>query len=383
MKKKILYILTKADLGGAKKYVHDLTFNLDPERFETKTLYGGKDIKWLSNKVYPLGLFFNDWLAITELIKILKREQPDVIHLNSSKAGVIGSLAAFLYNFSAKLFHSKTPQLRTIFTAHGWVFNPTNYLPLPIRYSYRLFHKFAGLFQDAIINVSKYDLEIALRYKIAPEHKLIAIHNGIDPNINFLDKKTARQAIIRKLKPANQITNQLMHSIWIGSIGRLTKEKNYETLIAAASKVKEANFLIIGSGPELNHYQSLISYYQLEHRFFIIDPTGNDAQYLKAFDVFVLSSVKEGLPYSLLEAMAASLPIVVSDAGGMPEAVQNGKTGIIVPKKQPHTMQAALANLLNDAEMRKKISAAARERALADFNLSRMVVETKNIYEQR
>ena len=98
MRKKILYIITKSDVGGAQKYVSDLAANLDKSLFETKIICGGKNIRWLSNKVWLWFLFINDWLAIAEIVKLLKKERPDIIHLNSSKAGVIGSLAAFFYN---------------------------------------------------------------------------------------------------------------------------------------------------------------------------------------------------------------------------------------------------------------------------------------------
>src|SRR3989344_2621264 len=98
MKLKILYIITKSDVGGAQKYVHDLAENINKNLFETKIIYGGKDLKWLSNKVRPLGFFLNDILAIFEISNYLKKEQPDAIHLNSSKAGVLGAIASQLYN---------------------------------------------------------------------------------------------------------------------------------------------------------------------------------------------------------------------------------------------------------------------------------------------
>ena len=74
MKIKILYIITKSDIGGAQKYVSDLLQNLDQSQFEAKILYGGKNIEWLSNKVWPWALFLNDWLAIFELAKVFKKE---------------------------------------------------------------------------------------------------------------------------------------------------------------------------------------------------------------------------------------------------------------------------------------------------------------------
>jgi len=410
MRKKVLYVITKADVGGAKKYVNDLALNLDKEKFESRIIYGGQDIRWLSNKVYPHFFFLNDWLAVFELVKTLRHERPDVIHLNSSKAGILGSLAAWLYKISLKLNpipHTPNPISHTlnpkiIFTAHGWVFNPTNYIGAPRRWFYIALHRIAALFQNTIINVSEYDRRLALKYKIAPAHKLITIHNGIDPNMPFLEKQTARKEILQKLEIGNwklEITRP-----WVGSIGRLTPEKNYETLIEAATLVPNAYFFIIGSGPEEKKLQLLITNYsrrppiggagiptslsnkdtgaseQLQNRFFIVPPTGNDAKYLKAFDVFTLTSIKEGLPYTLLEAMAAGLPVIVTDAGGMPEVVVTKSRHSIVPLKNPQALAINILNLFNQKNKARQYAQAVFETVKRKFNLEKMIKATEQVY---
>ncbi len=372
MAKKILYIITKSDIGGAQKYVADLDKNLNKSKFATKIIYGGKDIKWLSNKTYPALLFFNDWLAIFELIKIYKKEQPNIIHLNSSKAGILGSIAAKIY--------SSGLQPKIIFTAHGWVFNPTNSISLPVRWFYIALHKFAALFQDKIICVSEYDYKLALQYKIAPKEKLITIHNGINPNIEFLDKQTAKKEIVKKLSTFRfQISNDYT---WIGSIGRLVKEKNYETLIQAAALMPNAYFFIIGEGPEIKNLQLASCKLQLKNRFFFIDPAGNDAKYLKAFDIFVMSSIKEGLPYILLEAMAAELPIIVTEAGGMPEIIKNHENGIMVAQKNPGLLAKAIQGILTNKSVASELSKVAKETLKEKFNLAKMIEATSKVYEK-
>ncbi len=163
MNKKVLYIITKSDIGGAQKYINDLASNLDKIQFEAKILYGGRDLKWLSNKTWPWFLFLNDWLAILELVKIYGQEKPDVIHLHSSKAGVLGSLAAKIYKVKCQMSISTGRQAnvkysppKVVFTAHGWVFNPTNALSFPARLFYVFLHKFAALFQDKIMSVGSW-----------------------------------------------------------------------------------------------------------------------------------------------------------------------------------------------------------------------------------
>lgn len=374
---KVLYVITKTDIGGAQKYVSDLAANLDPRKFEAKIIYGGRDLKWLSNRVWPWALFLNDWLAVWELRKLYVKERPQIAHLNSSKAGVIGALAAFLYNLSSTANNAR-PKIKTVFTAHGWVFNPTNALPAPVRWFYILLHKITAAVQDQIICVSEYDHQLALRYRVASPKKLATIHNGINPNIKFIDKESARKEIVKKL----QVTNYKLQidKPWVGSIGRLVREKNYETLIAAAAVTPDACFFIIGSGPERPSLESRIKNLKLEKRFFIIPPSGDDARYLKAFDVFAMSSIKEGLPYILLEAMLAELPIIITEAGGMPEMIKNHENGLMVAQKNPKMLAQAISGLLENPAIAGSLSRMGRTVVENKFSLNKMVSETSQLY---
>jgi len=376
MKTKVLYLITKQDVGGAQKYTHDLIAHLDKNFFEAKILYGGKDIKWLSNKTWPWLLFLNDWLAIRELVKVFQKEQPNIVHLNSSKAGVLGSLATKIYKVVSLKPLVISPKV--IFTAHGWVFNPTNALSTPVRWFYILLHKFAAAFQDKIICVSEYDYWLALQYKIAAKEKLVMIHNGIDPNTKFLDRETARNKMIKKLKTTS--SKPQANYPWIGSIGRLVKEKNYETLIKAAALIPNAYFFIIGAGPEMNKLKRRNEKLKLKNRLFFIEPTGNDAQYLKAFDIFVMSSVKEGLPYILLEAMLAGLPAIVTEAGGIPEMIQNHENGLMVAQKNPALLAKTIQGLLSNQNIAKELGVSAGLAVQKKFSLNKMLLETSIVY---
>lgn len=378
---KILYILTKSGIGGAQKYVKDLADNLDKNKFDSRVLYGDREVRWLSNKTYPWFLFFNDWMAIFELVNVFKKENPDIIHLNSSKAGVLGSLAAAIYN---KNFNKK---IRVVFTAHGWVFNPTNEISKFVRQFYVLLHKFAAKFQDKIICVSEYDYNLALEYDICPEEKLSTIHNGINADMKFLSKKESRQDLVIKIFNDGSVNSPQVSKLeekyqWVGSVGRLVKEKNYETFIGAAKFVKNTYFFIIGDGLELSNLKSLILKLKLSDRFFIISPSGNDAQYLKAFDVFAMSSIKEGLPYILLEAMAAELPIVVTEAGGIPEMIKNHENGLMVSQKNPEALARAIGGLIENKEIAKELSRKAKEIVKDKFSLEKMLSETEKVYEK-
>jgi len=389
MRKKILYIITKGDVGGAQKYVNDLTQYLDKDQFEAKILYGGKDLKWLSNKVWPWAFFLNDWLAIWELAKIYQAERPDVIHLNSSKTGVLGAIAAKLLSIRCQVSGVRCSLPKVVFTAHGWVFNLTNHLRLPVRWCYVLLHKFAALFQDKIICVSEYDYNLAHIHNIAPTSKLTTVHNGIDPNIKFLHKEEARKEIIKKLTPNPLTLNPNLP--WVGSIGRLTKEKNYETFIRAAALITKGRknektgkllFVIIGSGPESDKLKAESEKLKVNDKLFFIEPSGEDSKYLQAFDLFVMSSIKEGLPYILLEAMAAELPIVVTEAGGIPEIIKNHENGLMVAQKNPQQLALAIQGLLANENVAIELRKTAKKAVQEKFSLQKMVSKTESVYQE-
>lgn len=390
---KVLFLITKSDVGGAQKYVRDLAASLPHEKFETKIITGGKDgVRFLTNAFRPYFLFLNDIAAVIEIALLLRKIQPDILHLNSSKAGVVGAIAAKIYNVGCLMFGVRGLGVKIIFTAHGWVFNPENHYGWLRRHLYILFHKFAALFQDAIINVSEYDRQLALQYHIAPAKKLFTIHNGIDAvNIEFLERAVARNKLLEKLISGVPSLNAkrltLNAAPWLGSVGRLVAEKDYATLIDAAALLKHqtSNFelrtFVIGDGYERPMLEKKIAELGLQNDVFLLGAIPNAERYLKAFDVFVLPSIKEGLPYTLLEAMAAGLPIIATRTGGMPEILEP-QNGLIVPPRDPKAIADAIKKLLADNQLQKNLSANARTYAERELTLDRMVRQTTVVYER-
>ena len=378
---KVLMVITKDDVGGAQKYVRDLAENLDKAQFEAKIITGGKNgVYFLSNSLKPHFLFFNDLAAAVELFFVFRREQPDIIHLNSSKAGVIGAFAAFLFdktNWSNK--SNRSHRTKVIFTAHGWVFNPDNNLSGLRRRFYILLHRFAAKFQDAIINVSEYDRQLAIKEKIASSQKLFTVHNGIDiQSVKFFDRDVARQTLIKKLEIGNWKLE--INGTWIGSIGRLVSEKSYEDFVRAAALVKnsKANFFIFGDGYERQKLQSLIARHQLQDRFFLLGAVADAARHLKAFDVFILSSVKEGLPYTMLEAMAASLPMITTRVGGMTEVAEG--RGLVMPPRESAELARAIDFYLDYPDKAQESAKNGQDFLIQNLTLRKMVRETEKIY---
>lgn len=369
--KKILFVITKSEIGGAQKYVLDLARGAKKNGFEVavasehnsyfyETLtaagipfYEIKSVRRAINVWQDIQLFF-------ELLSLIRKEKPDILHLNSSKIGGIGAIAGTI---------ARVPKI--IFTAHGWAFNE-NRAPLE-KQVIALISKFAALFQDTIICVSEYDKKGARAHHIAPEEKLITIHNGID--LGDIKKLLSRKEAREKLAIAED-------AFIVGTIANFYKNKALDTLPFAAISAADTDvhFIIIGEGPEREKIERLIEKYQLKDRFTLTGALQNAHIYLKAFDIFVLPSRKEGLPYALLEAMAAKLTCIASDVGGIPEIIENGHNGITIKHITPGKLWEAIAVCRKDKKHCKELAIRGEETVQEKFSLETMLRNTLALY---
>jgi glycosyltransferase involved in cell wall biosynthesis len=339
--KSILYIITKSVWGGAQKYVYDLAVALpkDPstgskQAFEVFVAGGGHGP--MAGKIISAGIpyfeikafqrnvnIFKDIFAFFEILFLLFKTRPDIVHVSSAKAGGIAGLAAFIL------------RKRAVFAAHGWTFNENR--PEWQIFLIKLFSKITCLFYDKIICVSEYDRQVALKNKIAPEKKLITIHNGIkSEDYNFLER-TEKE-------------------FTIGTIGETTKNKGHKYLREAAKNFPDIKFKIISDMPDA-------------------------ARYLKNFDIFVLPSLKEGLPYVLLEAGLAELPVIATNVGGIPEIIEDEKSGLLVSPANPEVITNAIKKLIQDPLLRQCYGGSLREKILKEFSFEKMLNTTLATYE--
>lgn len=375
--KKILYIITQSEFGGAQRYCFDLANNLKNE-FEVCLAAGGQDelaerlenadikyfqIPHLKRAVSPI----NDLLAIIEIIKLIKKEKPDIIHLNSSKISILGSLAT-------KICYMLNVKCYVVYTAHGWVFNE----PMPSwqKIFYKYAEKFTSIIKNKIICVSEFDLQTAIKEKITSKEKLITIHNGFKP-LDLLPAQEARN-ILNKFFIDNS-------RVLIGAIGNLYKTKGYEYLIEAGNilinKMKlPVNIVIIGKGEEKRNLLNLIEKYKLEKNIVLAGGIRNASKLLSGFDVYALSSVKEGFPYSVLEAMAAKLPIVATQVGGVGEMIIDKNNGLTVPPANPQKLAETIEKIIANNKFAECLAIQAQRDALEKFNIEKMIEKTKKVY---
>lgn len=299
--KKILLVITKSNWGGAQRYVYDLATNL-PHSFECAVALGGNGL--LKERLEKKGIqvvriphlerdisLAKEFRAFYFLLRHLRKNHYDTVHLNSSKAGGLGVLAARLAGVSP-----------IIFTAHGWPFYEDRNV-----FS-RALIKFLSwltiIFAHATITVCERDYRAFDRWPFI-KGKMVKIYNGIDSPV--------------PLGSANVIRNSFPKGVRItGTIGQLTRNKNQIALIEQAKNDPALYIAIVGDGEDRLYLMNKIKEYGLGTRvkLFGFMPA---SEVLRGFDVFALPSLKEGLPYVLLEAKAAGLPIVANRVGGVGE----------------------------------------------------------------
>ncbi len=378
-KKRILFVSTKSVFGGAQKYIIDLIDYLPRDRFDIMLAAGGTgplrtkamergvpfyEIKDLERNINPL----KDIFVFFHFITLFRRLKPDVVHLNSSKASALGALAARMVGIST-----------IVSSTHGWPFmedrSPWQKKML------KLMVRTSALFQDSIICVSDFDHAVGLYERIAPARKLIPIHNGVDVKKHvFLDRQKARDVLIAKAGL------KINPSFVVGTIAEYTKNKGLSYLLEAAAHISKVDshavFFLIGWGEEKQFLEDKIMHRHISNNVFLIDYLPEAFTYLKALDIFVLPSVKEGFAYTLLEASLAELPIITTRVGGNPEIVEHMKTGILVNPRSPEEIINAVSHLLRDSDDRKNLGTEARAKVIRDFSIQSMVSLTAGVYER-
>ncbi|MFZ5559397.1 MAG: glycosyltransferase family 4 protein [Patescibacteria group bacterium] len=403
IKKKILFLVTQSEFGGAQRFIYRLITNLDLAKYDILVAAGpeGNDpngllftLKKEGFRIFSLKFFKRsinplvDFWGLIEIYKLIKKEKPDIVFLCSSKAGFLGSLAAHFYrsgltristqknaddfsvnprNYPRK---SAAPP-RVVYRIGGWSFND----PWP-KWKKKLFillEKWTTGFKDIIITNAETDTEQAERLGIKPKENIITIYNGI--SIEKLDFLSRDEAKIFLGIPLDFV---------IGIIANLYPTKGLEYLIQAANilKIQDTKYkiLIIGEGQERKKLENLIKKYNLEDVIILAGAIPDAYKYLKAFDIFVLPSVKEGFPWTILEAMAAEVPVIATEVGAIPEIIENNKNGILIEPKNPNDLAESIKRLINDKNLREKLAKEARKTVEEKFRLDRMVSEIEKLF---
>lgn len=377
IKKKILFVITKSNFGGAQKYVFDLATSLPKDEFDVTVALGGSGIltdKLSSQNIKVLSLkslvrdphLLSDIRAFLELWAIIKKIKPDITHINSAKAGVIGTLTS---RFAG------VPKI--IFTAHGWAFNEER--PLYHKVIIRFFSWITVLLSHQTIAVSLAVKNDAKDWPLISE-KITVIKNGINVP-KFLTRDEARL----RLFPREKFRLQEKAFI-VGTIAELHKNKGLSYAVTAFKKIvhddSSVHYFIIGDGEERANLEALIKQSGLEDNVHLLGNVLDAALYLRALDIFLLPSVKEGLPYVVLEAGCASLPVVATNIGGLPEIIEHGVSGILIPPRDASAVENAVQQLRRDENNAKLLGEALNKKILQDFSFEQFISGTLQVYKK-
>lgn len=383
-KKRLLFIITLNEIGGAQRFLSTLISNLDPQKYEIMVAAGdnstGDFLKSFSPPIHTQLIrnlkrnpnFFTDIKAVFEIRKLIKQFKPDVLFLNSSKAGFLGSLAS-----KYKIWNTK---YKILYRIGGWTFNDP--WPKWKKWSWIQLEKKSAKWKDIIIVNNKHDFEQAQNLKIKPRQQLTLIYNGLDVyKMDFLPREEARLKLFEKLsKNHGQI---FQAKTIIGTIANLYPTKGISNLILAAEQFKdnkEIIFIIIGDGPLMESLKLKVKSLNLENRVFLTGQIKDASRLLNAFDIFVLPSLKEGFPWALIEAMSAKLPVIATSVGAASEIIEDGKNGFLVESGNSEQIAGKIKDILADDHLRLELGIQAHQTILFKFPLDKMIKQTEELF---
>ena len=355
---KILYLITRAERGGAQVHVLDLLKGFR-DRCQVEVAAG--EDGYLMDEARKLGVAchvvpslyqpmhpITDTRACFEILGLLRRTQPDLLHVHTSKAGVLGRLAARWFG------------IPSVFTAHTWCFAEGT--SRWWRLAGAPFERMAAWTGASIINVSEANRKLALQYRIAPAERLVTIHNGI-PDM------AAPRTETRSEPPV------------VLMVARFAPQKNQAMLLEALARVKSMfRVQFAGDGPTRAGIERLAGQLGLTSRVDFLGDRSDIAAVLERASIFALPTNWEGFPLSILEAMRAGLPVVANDVGGVSESVTDGVNGFLVPRGDTPAMAVHLERLLANPELRLRMGQASRQAFQQNFTLQSMLTKTSEIY---
>jgi len=364
--------------GGTKKHLELLVTNLDKGSFDVTVAcpsirhpsYGNESIvaelRAAGVRTYIVEMRrtiapASDLVSFWQLWSLVRRGSFDIIHTHSSKGGFLGRLAARCAGAKA-----------VVHTAHGFYFLGQQGLN---RVFYLGLERLASRLTDRFIAVSESEKTAAIEHGLFRPEQVVVIENGIELANSEVDIGWRQQELGLELnRPV------------VGTVSRFNPQKDPITLVRAIALViqaaPEVQFIWCGNGELKPQVESLARNLGI-HEHIIFTGYREDALELMAlFDIFVISSLFEGLPYTLLEAMSVGKPIVATDVVGSRDAVVHGKTGLLVPPQDPPALAEAVLRLIHSPDEARRMGQAGRDRVKRKFTLKRMIAKTEQVYRE-
>lgn len=342
MMKQILYAITKSNFGGAQRYVYELAKEAKNKGFGVSVTCGGEGslidkLEAVEIPVHRLDSaqrdihLLKEFQTFLQLFSVIRTVKPDIVHLNSPKLGGLGALVARLAGVK-----------QIIYTNHGWPFMESR--PLWQKLIIKFLSWLTIQFNHRIIVLSESEYNLVAQWPQTKE-KLSIVHNGISP----FPLQSKEDALISILGATRAIELIKQNKRIIGNIAELHKNKGYRYALEGLKQYKKhagaqfnSHFIIIGNGDDKDHLLHMRHNLELDDDVTFVGYVRDAREYLKAFDIFMMSSIKEGFPYAILEAGFAETPIISTDVGGIHEVIENLHTGFLVPPARPQEIKHIL-----------------------------------------
>jgi len=365
---RIMEMIDKPSLGGGQTAVLLLAENLDRGRFEVIISSGGdgplaEEARQKGISYVPVSLGKRLSLGpIREISGALEENKIDILHTHGGIAGLYGRSAAG---------RARTPAV--VHTLHG--IHYLHYRNPFLRWLYVLLERKYSRLTDRLILVCQSDLQRARRYRLAPEEKMAVILNGRD-----LRPELGTAEIVRRRAELGWPAGRPV----VGTVSRLHRQKGVIDLLRASPKIlgafPEVKIAVVGEGPQSRRLRRKTQRLDLEGRFLCLGDRKDAAAVMSLFDIFVLPSLWEGLPFVLVEAAALGKPIVATAVDGVPEILEDKKTGLLVRPGDPSALAAAVIELLKDKDKARRLGESARTLVAPRFPVRRMIEQHQNLY---
>lgn len=353
---RVLIVITLAETGGAQTYVRNLLSMLVEEYDVTVAAHGegplaeatrasGATFVPLIHVRRPLDPF-RDVAGFFELWRLCRKTRPNLVHLNSSKVGILGAAATALAGVRVR-----------VFTAHGWAFNTETGIRAAL---YRTLHRMIRPLLTCVVCVSESELAVGLAARACLRSRSEVIRNGV---------------------PQRQAAEGSRSGIV--TVTRLRAPKDIFTLVEAVAQHESLpQVTVVGDGPDRERLEEELAARGLDRRFDLVGDVPDAGPFLDRASLFVLSSRSEGLPMAVLEAMAAGLPVVATAVGGIPEVVRDGSSGLLAPPGDAAALGSALAELASNPERAAAFGTAGRRLIDEEFSIERCRQAHRELYER-
>lgn len=337
-------IVTRPGIGGAAKHVHMICDLIDKNAFDVSVAASPLEEPKFLTQLAETGVRVvelkmrrephpDDARALFQLVKLLRRRRPALVHAHTSKPGLLARLAGTAWGIPA------------LYTPHGFYFHYD--IPPWKRRLYREIERVAGMWTTRLICVTEEEARQADEAQLVPASKVVVLPNAL--RLDQCEAKRDRAAVRAEFGVP-------LHAPLFVMVGRLASPKDPHTLIRAADRLRgDVHVLFAGDGPQREEVAGLARELGLEKQVHLAGHRDDVLDLTAAADVAVLSSKWEGLPFALLEAMALSRPVVASDVSGCRDALGGTGAGVLVPVADPDAMAKALGLLIADPNGRARM----------------------------